>query len=300
VNVFDAHTHFFGREFYEYQATLVNGSDPEATLDRIRAGGIEVPEPDAAAHAARWIREMDRHRVDRAALFASIPEEMIVVGEVAAASNGRFVPFATVNPAVPVTLSALRGLLPRYRFRGVLFFPAMHDYSIQSPEVTAALELAKAHAMVAFVHCGRLKVGVRKLIGLDPEFPAEKSRPRDVAAVARAHPDVAFILPHFGAGFFDEALDLAAAYRNVYVDTAGSQSWAAECVPPLSLADIFRQTRDAIGAERILYGSDSGVFPRGYRADLLQAQIDAMLAAGFSAGEREGVLGGNLARLLGV
>ena len=299
MNVFDAHTHFFGREFYEYQATLVDGADPETTLDRIRAGGIEVPEPDATAHAARWIREMDRHRISRAALFASIPEEMIVVGEVAAASGGRFVPFAAVNPAVPVTLSALRGLLPRFSFRGMLFFPAMHDYSIQAPEVTAALELAKAHAMVAFVHCGRLKVGVRELIGLDPEFPVGRSRPRDVAAVARAHPDVAFILPHFGAGFFEEALDLAAAYSNVYMDTAGSHSWTTQHTPPLSLIDIFRQTRDAIGAERILFGSDSGVFPRGYRADLLLAQIDAMIEAGFSAGEREAVLGGNLTRLLG-
>jgi predicted TIM-barrel fold metal-dependent hydrolase len=300
VNVFDAHTHFFGREFYEYQATLVNGADPEATLDRIRAGGIEIPERDAAEHGTRWIREMDRHRIDRVALFASVPEEMIVVGEVAAVSGGRFVPFATVNPTVPVTLSALRGLLPRFNFRGMLLFPAMHDYSIQSPDVTAALELAKAHGMVAFVHCGRLKIGVRELIGLDPEFPAERSRPRDVAAVARAHPDVAFILPHFGSGFFDEALDLAAAYRNVYMDTAGSQGWAAECTPPLSLMDIFRQTRDAIGAERILYGSDSGVFPRGYRADLLLTQIEAMMDAGFSAGEREAVLGGNLSRLLGM
>jgi len=300
VQVFDAHLHFFGREFYDSQATLVDREDREAVLERIRAGGMEVPGPDAAAHAARWLRELDRHRVARAALFASVPEEMIAVGNVATASGGRFVPFAAVNPAAPETLSALRGLLPRFSFRGMLFFPAMHDYSIQSPEVTAALELAKAHAMVAFVHCGRLKVGVRELIGLDPEFPAERSRPRDVAAVARAHPDVAFILPHFGAGFFEEALDLAAAYSNVYVDTAGSLSWAAEYEPPLSLADIFRHTRDAIGAERILYGSDSGVFPRGYRADLLLAQIDAMIEAGYSAHEREDVLGGNLARLLGM
>lgn len=300
MHVFDAHLHFFGREFYHFQAALVDESGRDGALERIRAGGIDVPEADAAAHAARWQRELDRHRVNRAALFASVPDEMIVVGEVAAQSHGRFVPFTVVNPLVPVTLTALRGLLPRYNFRGVLLFPAMHDYSIQSPEVSAVLELAKAHRMVAFVHCGKLKVGVRGLIGLDPDFPAERSRPRDVAAVARAHPDVAFIVPHFGSGYFEEALDLAAAYHNVYLDTAGSQAWAAEQSPPLTLTHLFRQTRDAIGAERILFGSDSGVFPRGYRADVLLAQIDAMLAAGFGAGEREAVLGGNLARLLGA
>jgi predicted TIM-barrel fold metal-dependent hydrolase len=182
----------------------------------------------------------------------------------------------------------------------MLLFPAMHDYSIQAPEVSAALELAKAHGMVVFVHCGKLRVGVREMIGLDPDFPAERSRPRDVAAVARAHRDVAFIIPHFGSGYFEETLDLATAYRNVYVDTAGSHAWAADHNPPLSLADIFYQVKDAIGTERILFGSDSGVFPRGYRADLLLAQIDAMMEAGFSTSEREAVLGRNLARLIGT
>jgi predicted TIM-barrel fold metal-dependent hydrolase len=299
VNVFDAHVHFFGREFYGYQTTLVDGVEPEATLDRIRAGGLEVPGPDAARHAARWTGELDRHRIDRAVLFASVPPELIVVGETAAASGGRFVPFAVVNPTVPVTLSALRGLVDRFGFRGMLLFPAMHDFSIQAPEVTAALELAKAHGMVVFVHCGKLRVGVRALIGLDADFPAERSRPRDVAAVARAHRDVAFIVPHFGAGFFEEALDLAAACHNVYLDTAGSNAWAGEHSPPLSLREVFGQARDAIGSERILFGSDSGVFPRGYRVDVLTAQIDAMMEAGFSAEERGAVLGGNLARLIG-
>lgn len=298
MHVFDAHLHFFGREFYQHQASLAGGNDTDGALARIREGGLDVPEADPAAHARRWTQEMDRHRVDRAVLFASVPDELIVVGEAASQSQGRFVPFAVVNPMTPVTLSALRGLLPTFGFRGVLLFPAMHDYSIQSPEVSAVLELAKAHSMLAFVHCGRLRVGVRELVGLNADFPAERSRPRDVAAVARAHPDVAFIVPHFGAGFLEETLDLAAAYRNIYVDTAGSQGWLAEHSPPLSLADVFRQTRDAVGAERILYGSDSGVFPRGYRGDLLLAQIDAMIAAGFTSTERAAVLGGNLERLL--
>ena len=224
---------------------------------------------------------------------------MAVVGEVAAASRGRFAPFTVVNPMAPATLEALASLQPRFGFRGMLLFPAMHDYSIQAPEVTAALEVAKANDMVVFVHCGKLRIGVRQLIGLNPDFPAERSRPRDVAAVARAHRDVAFIVPHFGAGYFEEALDLAAAYHNVYLDTAGSHDWAAEHTPPLSLADVFGHAKDAIGTERILFGTDSGVFPRGYRGDILLAQIDAMMDAGYSAGERDAVLGGNLSRLLG-
>jgi predicted TIM-barrel fold metal-dependent hydrolase len=68
--------------------------------------------------------------------------------------------------------------------------------------------------------------------------------------------------------------------------------------PPLTLVEVFQRTKSALGAERILFGSDSGVFPRGYRADILRAQSDAMQEAGFTDAERAGVLGGNLSRLI--
>ncbi|HEX5132331.1 MAG TPA: amidohydrolase family protein [Candidatus Krumholzibacteria bacterium] len=299
MNVFDAHTHFFGREFYEHQAAQAPDESPESALERIRAGGLHVPGPDAAAHAARWNAELDRHGVARVVLFASAPAEMAAVGGVAAESNGRFVPFCVVNPMAPATIEALDAMQSRFQFRGLILFPAMHDYSIQAPEVTAALEVAKAHDMVVFVHCGKLRVGVRRFLGLNPDFPSDRSRPRDLAMVARAQRDVAFIIPHFGSGYFDEALDLAAACHNVYLDTAGSNSWAAEHSPPLSLTEVFQHTRDAIGTDRILFGSDSGVFPRGYRTDIRDAQTAAMREAGYDDDDQAAVLGGNLARLLG-
>jgi predicted TIM-barrel fold metal-dependent hydrolase len=153
--------------------------------------------------------------------------------------------------------------------------------------------------MVVFVHCGKLRVNVRKAIGLDPDFPMEKSRPLYLMAVARARRDVTFIVPHFGSGWFEELLELGSACGNVYTDTAGSNAWILEHHPPLALSEVFAQTRDALGAERILFGSDSGVFPRGYRAGVQQAQETAMRAAGFSDRARDGVMGGNLARVLG-
>ncbi len=297
--IFDAHTHFFGREFYEFQTALVPDGDPVALLDRIRAGGIEVPNGDPQAHAARWIAEMDRYKIDRVAMFASVPTELPIVGKVAAESGGRFVPFATVNPRKPETVETLDHIQGEYRFRGMLLFPAMNEYPIQSPDVTAALEVAKAHRMLVFVHCGRLRVNVRKLIGLDPDFPAQKSRPRDLLPVAQAHPDLAFIVPHFGAGYFDELLTVAESCTNVYADTAGSNAWIVEHDPPLSLAEVFKDARESFGIDRILYGSDSGVFPRGYRSEVMSKQTEAMRNAGFSDRDQAAVLGGNLSRMLG-
>lgn len=298
--VFDAHVHFFGREFYAFQTTLIAREDPETILGRVRAGGIEVPGPDAKAHAARWIAELDRNRIDRAVLFASAPTEIKTVGEVAALHPRRLFPYTIVNPKAPATLELVESLQPKLHFKGVLLFPSMHEYSMQSPEAARVIEVAKRHRLVVFVHCGKLRVNVRKLIGLNADFPAEKSRPRDLMQVARANPDVNFVVPHFGSGWFDETLALGATCPNVYTDTAGSNGWILEHDPPLSLAEAFQAARVSFGVERILFGSDSGVFPRGYRADVLRVQQDTMRAAGFTDDEQRAVLGGNLTRLLEV
>lgn len=298
--VFDAHIHFFGREFYTFQTTLIAREDPETILGRVRAGGVEIPGPDAKAHAARWITELDRNQIDRAVLFASSPTEMKTVGEAAAGHPRRFLAYTIVNPKAPATLATLDSLQPKLHFKGILLFPAMHEFAIQSPEAARAIEVAKRHRMVVFVHCGKLRVNVRKLIGLNADFPAEKSRPRELLEVARAHPDVRFVVPHFGSGWFDELLALGSDCPNVYTDTAGSNAWILEHDPPLSLAEVFQAARSSFGIERILFGSDSGGFPRGYRADVLRAQQETMRVAGFNDDEQRAVLGENLARLLEV
>jgi predicted TIM-barrel fold metal-dependent hydrolase len=297
--IFDSHVHFFGREFYTFQTTLVAREDPETILGRIRAGGIEVPGPDATAHATRWISELDRNRIDRAVLFASSPTEMRTVGEVAASHPRRLFAYTVVNPKAPATLEQLESLQDTAHFKGMLLFPALHEFSMQSPEAARAIEVAKKHRLVVFVHCGKLRINVRKLIGLNGDFPAERSRPRDLLPVAQANPGVRFVVPHFGSGWLEETLALGAACPNVYVDTAGSNAWILEHDPPLSLAEVFQAAKVSFGAERILFGSDSGIFPRGYRGDVLQAQRDTM-RAGFTDDEQRAVLGGNLARLLEV
>ncbi len=298
--IFDSHVHFFGREFYTFQTTLVAREDPETILGRIRAGGIEVPGPDAAAHADRWIAELDRHRIDRAVIFASTPTEMHTVGVATSRYPRRLFPYTVVNPMAPATLDTLESLQPKFHFKGVLLFPALHEFSIQSPEAARVIDVAKRHRMVVFVHCGKLRINARKLVGLNADFPAERSRPGDIAPVARANPEVRFVVPHFGSGLFEETLTLAASCPNVYVDTAGSNSWMLEHDPPLALDDVFATTRDALGVDRIVFGTDSGVFPRGYRADVLQAQRDAMRAAKFTDDDQRAVLNGNLARILEV
>ena len=133
------------------------------------------------------------------------------------AHPGRFFAFAMVNPLAQ-RQPWCAGL------HAICLFPAMHRYSIQDPRVEAARAGGRIPCAV-FVHCGVLSVGVRKKLGLPSPFDMRYSNPIDLHAVALRHPKVRFIVPHFGAGYFREALMLADLCPNVYLDTSSSNSW---------------------------------------------------------------------------
>lgn len=300
MHIFDAHTHFFSRVFYETLAGAVGQGSIDEHLATLERRGIEVPSGDTDAHLNRLVKEMDEHGIDRAVTFASVPEEMETVGAAAASSGGRLVPYAMVNPTDPETVRQLAACQPQLGFKGMILFPQMHDYGIGDVVVQPTLDLAREHDLVVFVHCGLLRVPTRPMLGLDPDFPLARGHPEDLIPVAKSRPDQMFIVPHFGAGFFDEFLRLGKSCKNVYADTAGSNSWGMFQAPPLYLEDLFEQAVEAYGIERILFGSDTGGFPRGYRRDVLDAQVRAMVDAGIAYADRELILGGNLAKLLEV
>jgi predicted TIM-barrel fold metal-dependent hydrolase len=298
MHVFDAHTHLFSRAFYEFQAGQVPGGEVPTLLGKLSTSGIDVPDESTTALCVRIIADLDDNGVDRAVTFASFPGEMEVVGEAAKTSDGRLVPYAMVNPKEPETLGRLESLQGQYHFKGMILFPAMHDYGIGSEIAAAALNLAQTLGLVVFVHCGLLRIRIRSILGLESDYPLDRGHPQDLIPVAEARPELNFVVPHFGAGFFDEFLRLGKSCPNVYADTAGSNTWGMFQTPPLYLEDLFEQSVEAYGVERILYGSDTAGFPRGYRKDIRDAQIRAMHDAGIQSEDQELILGGNLSKLL--
>ena len=53
-----------------------------------------------------------------------------------------------------------------------------------------------------------------------------------------------------------------------------------------------------LGFTRILFGTDSTVFPRGWRRDIFDSQLKVLTRMGLSRLENEAILYGNLAQLL--
>jgi len=129
-------------------------------------------------------------------------------------------------------------------------------------------------------------------------FDMKYSNPIDLHAVALRFPALPFIVPHFGAGYFREALMLADLCPNVYLDTSSGNSWTRYLGPGMDLAVVFRMALDIIGPQRLLFGTDSSFFPRGWNAEIFRAQVQALESLPITAADAACILGGNFQRLL--
>jgi predicted TIM-barrel fold metal-dependent hydrolase len=296
----DFHTRFFSRSYFDALAAQspLPGSAAEKLARAINAAGIELPPRDLEGHLARWLGEMDRYGVDHLVSIASVPEEIAAVGEAATLSRGRLIPFASLDPTSSGSVNALDEILVNHAFRGVFLSPAAHGYDLADNRLHPFLSTLAEHGAVVLVRCGIGRSKLRDALAIRRKIDLRLANPLSVATAANAFPDLNFVIAHFGGGFFRETLMVGDQCSNVYVDTAGSNKWARTQPTPPTLADIFERTLANFGPERILFGSDSSVFPVGWRHGRRTEQREALGGCGLSLSDMELVFGGNAARLL--
>ncbi len=292
----DVHCHFFSSGFLELLTAAATDLPPSgrATAVSHRLGWDDPGSGEQLAD--RWVAELDRHGVARAALIASIPGDESAVAAAVARHPSRFVGFFMFNPAGGDVTARLDGFLGDRRLRCICLFPAMHGYSLDDDRVREVFAAADRHGAAVFAHCGVLTVGVRKKLGLPSPFDLRRGDPLALAATAARFPKVPVIVPHFGAGLLRETLMAADQCATIHLDTSSSNGWM-KYHPGLSLEAVFRQALAVVGAGRILFGTDSSFFPRGWQRPVHEAQTAAVQAAGVSPPDASQIFGGNFERL---
>jgi predicted TIM-barrel fold metal-dependent hydrolase len=207
-----------------------------------------------------------------------------------------------VNPRAPEAEKTLRTVVGQ-GIRGLLLFPALHSYFPDDDVCRSVYETARQNTLVVFVHLGGLKIAIRDRLGISqPPIDERFGDPKRLARVLQDFPDVAFLVPHFGCGTLEGLLASIGGARNLYLDTSSSNSWMTGDRKFPNLDAVFRAVLEHadLGPARVLFGSDSTVFPRGFRADVYQQQAAALQAIGAPAHDREAIFGGNFERLLPV
>ena len=294
--VCDAHVHFFSHRFFaalaEQKQVGVEALEPLLAW--------QIPDPNPVHLADRWNQELERWGVSRAVLMASVPGDQESVIAAVTRHPQRFRGYMMVNPLSAYAPTQTESALASGRMHGLCFFPAMHCYSMHDERVIAVLEVAAAHpGAVAFVHCGVLSVGVRAKLALPSLFDMRYSNPIDLHAIALRYPGIRFVLPHFGAGYLREALMLCDLCPNVWLDTSSSNSWVKYEEAALDLRSVFRRALGVVGPSRLLFGTDSSFFPRGWNNEVFQAQAKVLYELGLDEATARLILYDNFVHLFG-
>jgi predicted TIM-barrel fold metal-dependent hydrolase len=293
LRVNDAHVHFFTHRFYSALAAQKQVGNAEALAPLLEQ---QIPPPDPAALATRWLHELDSNHLNRACLIASMHGDEESVAAAGSRHTDRFFGYFMLDPLHQDARDRMERAAANPHLHGVCLFPAMHRYSIADDRVTPVLETAAAHHLAVFVHCGTLSVGVRNKLGLPSLFDMRMSNPLDLHAVALRFPQVRFVIPHFGAGMFREALMVADLCPNVWFDTSSTNRWMR--YENLDIRSVLGRSLDVLGTSRLLFGTDSSFFPRGWNREILDQQATALYELGLNESEAQQVLADNVEQLL--
>jgi hypothetical protein len=290
----DAHCHFFSTQFFATLAKQRGKGDTSSQLCR----ELEWDDPGTAQElAARWVRELDAAGVARAALIASVPGDETSVAAAVASHTNRLVGFFMLDPSAADAAERAWRAVKDLGLRGICLFPAMHHVPLDDERIRRVVEVAEAHSGTAvFVHCGALSVGVRKKLRLVSRFDMRLGDPLGVSRLAAMFPSVPFIIPHFGAGLFREALMAADACPNIHFDTSSSNSWI-RYMPGLTLDEVYKTALAVTGPTRVLFGTDSSFFPRGWQRSVFDTQKAVVSRLGLSSDDEALIFGGNFDRL---
>jgi predicted TIM-barrel fold metal-dependent hydrolase len=294
--VFDIHGHlpYPNPAIYEPDDRITEYSKERAERMRLTWDFTsEAVDPAEAARplADRWLDQLDKYGIG-GLNFLTGPTNDELAAQIARAPD-RFTGFASNPIERPDALDELKRAVDELGLRGYKQFGPLTQTSFDDPSFRPVWQFLAERKLPVLIHFG--------LLGHAGGIVQHQNiNPLSIFNVAREFTDIPFIIPHFGSGYFQELLHLSWSCPNVYVDTSGSNQWVRWMPYELNLEILFRKTYELIGPERLIFGTDSLGFPRGYNYRYLQDQIRVARDLRFPEADIEAIFGNNARKLLKV
>lgn len=180
---------------------------------------------------------------------------------------GRFYGYVSPNPNESDFCTQLDAYIDQSAFVGIKLHPALHQADFFCPQYQYAYRQAASRQMPVLLHTW----GVEEI--------------SHFYRLAKEFPHTVFILGHSGGEekAVAQAIQVAAKYANVYLDTACSHVWQGAI-------EAMVQT---VGADKILYGSDASW-------NSMEAAVGRILFAEIPIEAKRKILGQNAARLFQI
>lgn len=298
--VIDAHMHLLTKRMIDQFREGMKKKNPrlyeESEKRRDwRAEKLNQPRWDTAEEpieetAKRWLYELDRHGISKGVFIHFGKDGKELEGFVRFAPD-RFIGFIGLDPLDPESPLLLERHVKEKGFRGLKLYPLTQRFHTYDEKVYPIYEKANALGIPILIH-----MGITIAYNADLRY----ANPTDLQPVARDFPDLKIIIAHFGAGYLQESLLLCYHCANIYFDTSSSNIWMKYLPYPITLKEVFQKFLDHAGPERILFGTDSSSFPRGYRRDLLDLHLATLMELKIPEEDIRKIMGGNIARLTGI
>jgi predicted TIM-barrel fold metal-dependent hydrolase len=251
----------------------------------------ETNPPDDETQADRWAQEVDKYGLRAVGFVTGGGNENLA--RVIQRHPDKFVGFAHHYPFTEDAAEKLRFAVTEYGFRGYKLLAPMLDRPIEDEAAYPVWEMCAELEIPVLIHFG-IQGGGGGIAW------HENINPLKLHNVAKDFPDVEFVVPHFGCAWIRETLQLCWACRNVSVDTCGSNQWVRWVDGDWTTKRLFRKYMETIGPERIIFGTDSSYFPRGFAIRYLQDQIRDCRELNMSHQHMQMIFAGNAARLLKI
>lgn len=251
----------------------------------------EEPRSDEE-QASRWISDLDSKGVERVNFVTGGGNDNLA--NIVRSHSERFSGFAHHDIFSDDAPEELERAIKKLGLRGFKMIASSQIRPIDDNAIHPFWETAEKLDMPILMHFGVLGGGG------GPASDHRNMNPLTLESVAKMFPKLTFVIPHFGAGYLRELLLLCWSCPNVCIDTSGSNQWMTWMPFELDLKALFRKVMETIGPERLLFGTDSSYFPRGFSVQYLEEQLRTCRTIGIDEKSIEKIFYGNAVRLLKI
>jgi len=184
----------------------------------------------------------------------------------------------------------LASLAEMGRVCGVKVYTGYQDVDLKSDNLKRLFSLVETYGMPVMFHTG-YSFMAQRMQGTDSYTSMVGAR--ELEFLVDSWPEVQFILSHLSKPYFNDMIDLAKKYTNVYTDMSGLIDSTHE---QAELPDCVVETKrflGEVGPTKLLFGTD---YPVQTHEDSVYIVEEAMM--GFSDDDKDLVYRGNVRRLL--
>lgn len=306
VRVIDMHAHFpvagprlaapvdYVERFGEEKAQIL--AERKAQVQKRWRKMYGLPEPETEQRtpeefAQKWIEEVDRWGLEKIVFLTGGGNDALA--EVVQRYPEKFIGFAHHSPFGEGAAEELERAITKLGMKGYKVLGPRESTPLDSEDAYPVWEVANHYKIPVLIHFGPLGGvgGVANHININPLI---------IHDVAKGFPDIPFIIPHFGCGYPTQLLQLMWSAENVYTDTSGSNEWVRWMMPDMNLEDLFAKFLQVVGPDRIMFGTDSSWFPRGFVVSYFEEQLRICRRLNVSDEGVDKIFYANAARLLKI